>query len=131
MEISPSELESLVKAALDARARAYAPYSKYQVGAALLTKDGEIICGVNVENASYPLTMCAERVAIGHFIAQGGGEIRAIVVATKDAGSPCGACRQVIAEFAAPDCPIYAVSPEGVQASWTIQELLPHVFKLE
>lgn len=126
----PVSLETVIQAALDARARAYAPYSKYRVGAAVLTKAGEVICGVNVENASYPLCICAEQVALSSFIERGGGEIEAIVVATQDAGSPCGACRQVIAEFADPSCPVYAVSPDGRRIQWTVQELLPHAFNL-
>lgn len=128
--LTDAELKPVIEAALAARDRAYAPYSKYHVGAALLTNDGRIICGVNVENASYPLTVCAERVALGTYIEQGAGGIRVIVVATKDCGSPCGACRQVIAEFANPNCPIIAIAPDGTQKTWTAQELLPHAFSL-
>lgn len=130
MTLDGQTLDRLVQAALDARARAYAPYSNYQVGAALLTQDGRIICGVNVENASYPLTVCAERVALSTYVEQGQGGIVAIAVATQDAGSPCGACRQVIAEFAPPDCPVYAVAPDGTRHCWSAQELLPHAFSL-
>lgn len=131
MSTFPPEIEALAQAALSARARAYAPYSNYAVGAALRTKEGEIICGVNVENASYPLTICAERVAIGHYVEAGAGGIEMLVVATKDAGSPCGACRQVIAEFMEPDCPVYAVSPNGIWQRWTASELLPYAFSLD
>lgn len=130
MEIEAEVLEQLFRAALDARSRAYAPYSNYQVGAALLTKTGQIICGVNVENASYPLTNCAERVALGTYVEQGRQGLRAIVVATKDGGSPCGACRQVMAELADADCPVYAIAPDGRQRKWTVQELLPDSFVL-
>lgn len=124
-------LQHIFAAALDARTRAYAPYSNYQVGAALMTESGKIICGVNVENASYPLTNCAERVALGTYVEQGRGGIQALVVATKDAGSPCGACRQVIAELAEPGCPVYAIAPDGRQKKWTVKELLPDNFVLE
>lgn len=130
MEIEDELLKQLFAAALDARGRAYAPYSNYQVGAALLTTSGKIICGVNVENASYPLTNCAERVALGTYVEQGREGIRALVVATKDGGSPCGACRQVLAELAPADCPIYSISPDGRQRKWTVQELLPDSFVL-
>ena len=93
--ISPA----LTDAALLVRARAYAPYSKFQVGAAVLTADGEIFAGCNVENASYGLTICAERVAIGTAVAAGHKQIVAIAVATSGGHSPCGACRQVLSEF--------------------------------
>lgn len=130
-DIDAEVLAQLFEAALDARSRAYAPYSNYQVGAALLTKSGQVICGVNVENASYPLTNCAERVALGTYVEQGRAGIQAIVVATKDAGSPCGACRQVMAELAEPDCPVYAIAPDGRQRKWTVKELLPDSFVLD
>lgn len=130
MEIEDELLKELFAAALEARSRAYAPYSDYQVGAALLTSSDRIICGVNVENASYPLTNCAERVALGTYVEQGREGIKALVVATQDAGSPCGACRQVIAELAGPECRVYAISPDGRQRSWTVRELLPDSFVL-
>lgn len=133
MPMDGETLKTLLQAALDARANAYAPYSNYQVGAAVLTRSGKIVVGVNVENASYPLTICAERVALTSYVAQGrqGGEIVAIAVATQDAGSPCGACRQVMAELAKADCPVYAVAPDMSYRSWTVQELLPHAFSLK
>lgn len=90
---------ALSQAALAVRPRAYAPYSKFHVGAALLTADGEIFAGCNVENASYGLTICAERVAIGTAVAAGHKQIVAIAVATSGGHSPCGACRQVLSEF--------------------------------
>lgn len=92
-------LKSLHSAALTVRDRAYAPYSKFHVGAALLTADGEIFTGCNVENASYGLTICAERVAIGSAVAAGQKQIVAVAVATSGGHSPCGACRQVLSEF--------------------------------
>ena len=89
----------LTDAALAVRQRAYAPYSNFHVGAALLTASGEIFAGCNVENASYGLTICAERVAIGSAVAAGHKQIVAVAVATSGGHSPCGACRQVLSEF--------------------------------
>ncbi len=91
--------DSLHAAALAVRSRAYAPYSKFQVGAAILTASGEIFAGCNVENASYGLTICAERVAIGSAVAAGHKEIVAVAVVSSGGHSPCGACRQVLSEF--------------------------------
>lgn len=132
MPVDGETLKALLRAALDARANAYAPYSNYSVGAAVLTDTGKVVVGVNVENASYPLTICAERVALTSYVAQGReGSIVAIAVATQDGGSPCGACRQVMAELAKADCPVYAVSPDMSYRCWTVQELLPHAFSLK
>jgi cytidine deaminase len=93
------EKQSLIDLANEARRRAYAPYSKYPVGAALRTKSGRLYTGVNVENAAYPQTMCAERVAIFKAVSEGETEFEVIAVATDNGGSPCGGCRQVMAEF--------------------------------
>ena len=101
MEIS-SQLENLFKKALEAAKNAYAPYSNFHVGAAILLKDGSIVTGVNVENRSYGLTNCAERTAIFKAVSEGKTDFKAIAIATHDADypvSPCGACRQVISEF--------------------------------
>ena len=101
MEIS-SQLENLFKKALEAAKNAYAPYSNFHVGAAILLKDGSIVTGVNVENRSYGLTNCAERTAIFKAVSEGKTYFKAIAIATPDADypvSPCGACRQVISEF--------------------------------
>ncbi|MFM7188927.1 MAG: cytidine deaminase [Armatimonadota bacterium] len=89
----------LVDAATQARQRAYAPYSNYRVGAALLLSDGSVVAGCNVENASFGLTICAERAAVCAAVASGKRNIYACVVATADGGAPCGACRQVLSEF--------------------------------
>ncbi|MFH1634824.1 MAG: cytidine deaminase [Chloroflexota bacterium] len=89
----------LIRVALDARHRAYAPYSNYAVGAALLTNSGQIFSGVNVENAAYPTTICAERVAVFKAVSEGERDFTAIAVATENGGFPCGSCRQVLAEF--------------------------------
>jgi len=101
---------ALLEAALKARQGAYAPYSKYKVGAAVLGKSGKIYGGANVENASYGLVICAERTAIFKAITEGEKEILAIAIVTADIASPCGACRQVMAEFMAPSAPVLIAS---------------------
>lgn len=123
----------LIQAARDARANAVAPYSKFQVGAALLTTDGEIICGANVESASYGLTCCAERIALFKALIEGKKNFRAIAVvaACPDGPMPCGACRQLLSEYA-PDALVWvadANSPKVVR-EFTIRELLPEAFSL-
>src|SRR5688572_32157767 len=100
MTLTNEERQALIDLGNTARQRAYAPYSNYPVGAALRTKTGRIYTGVNVENAAYPQTMCAERVAIFKAISDGEKECEAISVVTDNGGSPCGGCRQVMAEFA-------------------------------
>ncbi len=118
---------ALIQAAIEVRERAYAPYSHYPVGAALLLKDGRIITGVNVENASYGLSMCAERTAVFKAVSEGQQKILAVAVATENAGSPCGACRQVLTEFAG-DVPVYLVDHEGNGRDTTLYALLPDHF---
>ena len=114
------------------RARAHAPYSGYQVGASLRTRDGRVFDGCNVENASYGLCLCAERTAIAHMVAAGARDPVAIAIATRgpSAGAPCGMCRQVLAEFAL-DLPIrlIAVDPPGPTVDTTLGELLPLAFR--
>lgn len=118
---------ALIQAALAVRAKAYASYSNYPVGAALLMEDGSIITGVNVENASYGLTICAERTAVGKAVTEGYRKILAVAVATDNAGSPCGACRQVLTEFAG-DVPVYLVDAAGNGRDTTLYKLLPDHF---
>ena len=120
--------DPLVAAAVKAKEAAYAPYSKFRVGAAIATADGRVFTGCNVENASYGLTMCAERVAAGAAVAAGAKVFVRVVVATDvdPPSSPCGACRQVLSEFG-PDIAIEAVGPHW-NRQWTIQELLPAAF---
>jgi cytidine deaminase len=119
----------LISAAWQARERAYAPYSAFQVGAAILDSQGRVFTGCNVENISYGLTMCAERVAIGRWVAdtaaQGSRLVRvAVTAATDEPISPCGACRQVLAEFQ-PDLEILLVNKDGRIAKFSLAELLP------
>jgi cytidine deaminase len=129
--LSEATLKMLVDAAIVARQRAYAPYSNYRVGAALLTADGQIITGCNVENASYGLSMCAERSAVFSTIGAGNRSVYACVVATADGGTPCGACRQVLSEFHDDANPmqIITVTPDGhiVMKTW-LRDLLPEGF---
>ena len=126
--------DQLLDAAREAGKNAYAPYSGYHVGAAVLTDNGEIYTGCNVENASYGLTNCAERTAIFKAVSSGARKIKAIAIAGPVGGSPaypCGACRQVIAEFAdAADMPIYVSTGAESSETYTLAELLPKGFEL-
>jgi cytidine deaminase len=119
--------QELVAAALEARTRAYAPYSHYYVGAALLAGDGSIILGCNVENAAYPSTICAERVALTSAVAQGKHDFVAIAVATANGGAPCGTCRQVMAELGL-DMAVYISDAAGSYRTTSVRELLPDSF---
>jgi cytidine deaminase len=120
--------DELVQQAIEARKQAYAPYSHYAVGAALLTKTGKVFPGVNVENAVFPLTNCAERSAVYSAVTQGEKEFEAIAVVTENAGTPCGSCRQVLAEFGL-DILVLIANTEGkVVCEMTVAELLPGAF---
>lgn len=120
--------EKLIQRAVQAREWAYAPYSNYTVGAALLTTSGRIYEGVNVENAAYPDSMCAERVAIYKAVSEGERKFVAIAVVTKDGGSPCGSCRQVLAEFGL-DTVVLIANEQGMLLNETsVAELLPQAF---
>lgn len=123
-----SEHEALLAAAREMRAQAYAPYSAFTVGAALESADGTVFTGCNVENASYGLTICAERAALFAAIAAGHRTFERIAVAGPDGAltSPCGACRQVLAEFS-PSMTVIYTSPQGTHVT-TVAELLPHSF---
>lgn len=119
--------EELVARATFAQAFAYAPYSTYSVGAALLTRSGRIYLGANVENAAYSLTVCAERVAVFKAVSEGETEFEALAVMTINGGSPCGACRQVLSEFA-PKMPVYIADADGNYRQTSVAELLPDHF---
>lgn len=123
-DVDKKQLAELARAA---REQAYAPYSKYHVGAAVLTVDGDVFTGCNVENAVYPAAICAERVAITKAVSEGHRDFVAIAVATANAGSPCGICRQVMFEFA-PDMDVYLVDDERIVAEYTMHDLLPDGF---
>jgi cytidine deaminase len=124
MAVTPKQL---VEQAIAARQLAYAPYSNYFVGAAILAEDGTVILGCNVENASYPATICAERVALTAAVAQGKRKFTAIAVATRDGGTPCGICRQVMAELGL-EMVVYITDEAGNFRSTTVRELLPDSF---
>jgi cytidine deaminase len=128
MKLSNEERQTLINLANEARKLAYAPYSHYPVGAALQTKTGRIYTGVNVENAVYPHTMCAERVAIFKAVSEGVTEFEAIAVATNNGGSPCGGCRQVLAEFGLDTIVLIADGEGKLQKEMTVSELLPEAF---
>jgi cytidine deaminase len=128
--MSKNDAADLLDAALAAQKAAYAPYSGYQVGAALRTPSGRIFSGCNVENASFPVGLCAEAGAIAAMIAAG-ERIIAEMLVTGDGdvlATPCGACRQRIGEFATPDTPIHVAGRGGIRASFTQSSLLPHSF---
>jgi cytidine deaminase len=113
---------------MDVRKNAYAPYSNYAVGAALMSSTGEIYTGVNIENAAYSITICAERSALFNAVSNGVRDIRAIVVVTENGGVSCGACRQAISEFG-PDIELIFITSQGeVVLETTVADLVPHSF---
>ena len=119
--------EDLVARAALARERAYAPYSGYRVGAALLTRSGQVYTGTNVENAVYPLGTCAERTAVVKAVSEGEREFEAIAVVTSNGGTPCGSCRQILHEFA-PHLRIIIADESGAYRETTLDQLLPAAF---
>lgn len=120
--------DKLIETSLGARRWAYAPYSEYAVGAALLTSSGKIYDGVNIENAAYPTSMCAERVAVFKAVSEGETNFTAIAVASSNGGTPCGACRQVLSEFGL-DTKVLVLDGDGkVRQETTVAELLPGAF---
>jgi cytidine deaminase len=120
--------DKLIQRAKEAWGRAYAPYSNYNVGAALLTESGEIYDGVNVENAVYPVGICGERTAIFKAVSEGHRSFQAIAVVTKNGGTPCGACRQVMAEFGLDTIVLIANTDGELIHQLTVAELLPYSF---
>ena len=126
--LSNEQQQKLIQVAMEARKWAYAPYSNYSVGAALLTNSGQIYDGANIENAAYPLVMCAERVAVYKAVSQGERQFEAIVVLTANGGSPCGACRQVLAEFGLDTLVLIANEDGQVIKETSVAGLLPDAF---
>jgi cytidine deaminase len=126
--LSDEERRALLDLANEARRRAYAPYSNYPVGAALRTKSGHIFTGCNVENAAYPTGMCAERIAIFKAVSEGEREFEVIAVATPNGGSPCGGCRQVMAEFGLDTIVLIGDGEGRLMQETTVAGLLPGAF---
>ena len=121
--------EELIRKANEAREQAYAPYSRYQVGAAVLTADGQVFTGCNIENAAYPSSLCAERVAIFKAVSEGHRQLRAIAVVTSNGGSPCGGCRQVMRELGGKQLIVLIADGSGtLLEELTLDELLPCSF---
>ncbi|MGM9967762.1 MULTISPECIES: cytidine deaminase [unclassified Rummeliibacillus] len=127
------EKEQLIELAKEGREKAYVPYSKFKVGAALLTTDGKVFKGCNIENSGYSMTNCAERTAMFKAVSEGERDFAAIAIVADTEGpcSPCGACRQVISEFCAPNMPVYLTNMKGDVQETTVKELLPGAFSPE
>lgn len=126
--LTDEQREDLVQTAIEARKWVYAPYSNYPVGAALLTSSGRTYDGVNVENAAFPLSICAERVAVFKAVSEGENQFQAIAVVTRDGGSPCGSCRQVLSEFGLETIVLVADDHGNITLETTVDELLPGAF---
>lgn len=127
MTLTSSEQDQLLHLAALARQSAYVPYSHFAVGAAVRAEDGRVFTGCNVENASYGLTICAERNAVAHAVAEGARRFDAIAVVTENGVTPCGACRQVLAEFG-PAMTVIVADEAGQRRVYTIGDLLPDAF---
>ncbi len=128
IKLTDEERQFLIDLADEARRRAYAPYSRYRVGAALRTTSGRVFTGVNVENAAYPTGMCAERTAVFKAVSEGEREFEVIAVVTDNGGSPCGACRQVLAEFGLDTVVLIGDGEKKLLKEMTVAELLPGAF---
>ena len=128
IKLTDEERQALIDLANEARRRAYVPYSNYSVGAALRTKTGKLYTGVNVENAAYPTTMCAERVAVFKAVSEGEREFEVIAVVTDNGGTPCGGCRQVLAEFGLDTVVLIANGDGELLQEMTVSDLLPGAF---
>lgn len=133
--MTQQEIQKLVNLAISASKRAYAPYSEYNVGAAILTSDGEVFCGGNIENSSYSLTCCAERVALFSAVARGKKNFNAIAIAAFDKNgesttycTPCGACRQVLSEFCGEDFTVICIKGSKDYKMYKLSELIPFAF---
>ena len=123
--------EKLIDQAKEAFKNAYVPYSHYPVGSAVLTESGEIFKGANVENVAYPVTVCGERSAIFNAVSHGHRSFQAIAVVTKGGGTPCGSCRQVMAEFGLDTLVLIANADGDLLQTFTVRELLPNAFDEE
>ncbi|HSM71576.1 MAG TPA: cytidine deaminase [Anaerolineales bacterium] len=131
MTLTDQEKQALVDLANTARERAYVPYSGYRVGSSLRTKSGRVFTGVNVENAAYPQTMCAERVAMFKAVSEGEKDFEVITVVTDNGATPCGGCRQVMAEFGLDTMVIMADGKGKIVQETTVKDLLPGAFTPE
>jgi cytidine deaminase len=131
LPMTDEERHGLIERANEVRRHAYVPYSNYPVGAALRTKSGRVYTGVNVENAAYPTTMCAERTAVFKAVSEGEREFDAIAVVTNNGGSPCGSCRQVLAEFGLDTIVLIANGDGELVEETTVKDLLPGAFTPE
>ena len=131
MTLQPEKYEKLIASAIEVRKWAYVPYSHYPVGAAVLTDSGRIYDGINIESAAFPTTMCAERVAMFKAVSEGERKFEAIAVVTENAGSPCGSCRQVMAEFGLDTVVMIADAQGKIKFETTVANLLPEAFTPE
>lgn len=129
MKMDQEQKIDLVRIANQVRKWAHVPYSNYPVGAAVLTESGRIYDGVNIENAAFPVTICAERVAIFKAVSNGEKDLKAIAVVTRNGGMPCGSCRQVMAEFSPEMLVIVADENEKITAEKSLADLLPGAFR--
>jgi len=129
MKMDQEQKIDLVRIANQVRKLAHVPYSNYPVGAAVLTESGRIYDGVNIENAAFPVTICAERVAIFKAVSNGEKDLKAIAVVTRNGGMPCGSCRQVMAEFSPEMLVIVADEKEKITAEKSLADLLPGAFR--
>jgi cytidine deaminase len=129
IKLTDKERQALIDLANEARRRAYAPYSNYQVGAALRTTSGRIYTGVNVENAAYPTGICAERVAVFKAVSDGECKFEVMAVVTPNGGAPCGSCRQVLAEFGMDTIVLIADGSGRLVKETNVNELLPGAFR--
>lgn len=128
MTLTAEMRDRLIQMAIEARKWAYVPYSHYPVGAALLTASGKVYDGVNIENAAYPTTICAERVAVFKAVSEGERQFEAIAVVTDNGGSPCGSCRQVLAEFGVETVVLIVNAAGQLVQETSVDKLLPGAF---
>jgi len=129
MNPTKQEKQSLIDLANEARRRAYAPYSNFRVGAALRTRSGRVFTGVNIENAAYPTSMCAERTAVFKAVSEGDKDFEIIAVVNDTGGTPCGGCRQVLSEFGTETVVVIADGSGRIVRETTVGELLPEAFQ--